>query len=134
MNDRGTLNNRSLSELRFSSDGGSVELFLTDSVPPYGTVVLTCQNVLAFHLHRTAEDAAPYFLAEIGWHPSTAARPAQALAKLGYSFFNEQGNILEPGWNQMMEVHFEGSVCGDILCRGCLLHEEESVSCSSPAG
>ena len=38
---------RSLSEVRFSPDGGSVQLYLTDSVPPYGTVVLTCDNLLS---------------------------------------------------------------------------------------
>lgn len=134
MSDRGEMLNCSLSELRFSPDGGSVQLFLTDSVPPYGTVVLTCDNLLALHLHRTADDAVPYFLGEVRWQPLAGASQSQVLGRLGYSFVNERGDLLEPGWGQVVSLHFEGSLCGDIICRGCSVHEEESSRLSSPVG
>jgi hypothetical protein len=133
MTDRGEILNHSLSELRFSPDGGSVQLFLTDSVPPYGTVVLTCDNLLAVHLHRTADDAVPYFLDEVRWQPLAGANQSQALGRLGYSFLNERGDILEPGWGQVVSLHFEGSLCGDIICRGCSVQEEEPSQRSSLA-
>ncbi len=132
MTDRGEILNRSLSEVRFSPDGGAVQLFLTDSVPPYGTIILTCVNLLAFHLHRTADDAAPYFLGEVTWQPLTSANQGQALARLNYSFFDEGGGVLQPDW-QAMYIHFEGSVCGDIICRGCSVREEEQLQYASPA-
>ena len=125
MSNRGEILNRSLSEVRFSPEGGSVQLFLTDSIPPHGTIVMTCENLLAFHFHRTADDAIPYFLGEVRWQPLAAAAQSQALARLGYSFFNERGGLLEPGWGQAVHLHFEGSVCGDIVCQGCSVHEEE---------
>lgn len=132
MSNRGEIRNRSLSEVRFSPDGGAVQLFLTDSVAPYGTVVLTCENLLAFHLHRTADDVVPYFLGEVRWQPLAGASQSQALVRLGYSFFNERGSLLEPDWGQVVHLHFEGSLCGDIICRGCSAHEEELSQLSLP--
>ena len=123
MTDQGAMLNRSLSEVRFGPDCGSVQLYLTDSAPPHGTVVLTCANVLAFHFHRTSADAAPYFLGELTWLPLKSANQTPALARLGYSFLDESGGVLQPNW-QATHIHFEGSVCGDIVCRGCSFQEE----------
>jgi hypothetical protein len=134
MNLRGEVLNRSLSEVRFGADGGSVQLFLTDTVPPYATVVLVCENLLAFHVHRTAGDGAPYFLGEVRWQPLAGEKQAQALARLGYSFCNERGGILEPEWEQAIHLHFEGSLCGDIICQNCSLREEEPGRLSSSVG
>jgi hypothetical protein len=134
MTARGELLNRSLSEVRFSPDGGSVQLYLTDTVPPYGTAVLTCSNLLAFHLHRTADDPAPFFLGEVTWQPLTSARQEQTLGRLGYSFLNEGGTILLPVWSEAVHVHFEGSVCGDIICSRCSVGEEGPVQHAPPVG
>jgi hypothetical protein len=124
MNDQGELFNRSLSELRTTPNGGALQLFLTDTVPPYGTIVLTCHDVLIFNIQRTAGDESPFFLGEIRWQPVAREGVADKMSRLGYSFFDERGRLLEPGWGQVVHVHFEGSVCGDALCRGCSIQEE----------
>jgi hypothetical protein len=132
MSHRGEILDHSLSGLDFSPDGASVRLFLTDSVPPHATVVLSCEDLLTFRLDRTADDAIPYFLGEVRWQPLAASARPQALAQLGYSFLDERGRPLEPTWDQAVHLHFEGSVCGDIICRDCSVHEEEPTM-SDPA-
>src|ERR1700722_5308810 len=116
MTDRGEILNRSLSEIRLSPDGSSVRLLLTDSLPPYGTVVLACDNLLAFHLNRTADDELPYFIGELKWQPVSTTGQSQVLSRLGYSFLDESGAALQPDWGRAIHLHFEGSVCGDIVC------------------
>jgi hypothetical protein len=134
MTAKGEVLNRSLSEVRFSPDGACVQLYLTDSVPPYGTVVLTCSNVLAFHMHRTADDSIPFFLGEVTWQPLAAARQEQTLSRLNYPFQNESGELLLPPWSEAVHVHFEGSVCGDIVCSACSISQEQRASHALPVG
>lgn len=124
MSEPGAILNRSLAEIRFTPDGRSVQLFLTDSIPPYGTIVLTCENLLVFHLHRTADDAAPYFLGEIKGQPLSGPSQSHILSRLGYSFLNERGDMLTPGWPNSVHLHLEGSLCGDIVCHRCSVREE----------
>jgi hypothetical protein len=133
MTDRGEILNRSLSEIRLSPDGASMQLFLTDAIPPHGTAVLTCENVPAFHLHRTDDDETPYFIGEVKWQSLTDAGQAQELGRLGYSFFNGSG-VLLPDLAQVISLHFEGSVCGDIICGDCSLRDEPSAQYSSSGG
>jgi hypothetical protein len=123
---QGEILNRSLSEVRTTPDGRALLLFLTDTVPPYDTIILICHDVLSFHMHRTAGDEAPFFLGEVAWRPLEGDGAAARLSALGYPFSDEQGKLLEPGWGQVVHLHFEGSVCGDVLCRTCSVQQEES--------
>ena len=133
MTDRGEFLNQSLSEIRLSSDGASVQLFLTDSVSPHRTAILACDNVLAFHVHRTADDAIPYFIGEVKWQPVACAGQAQLLGRLGYSFLDEGGDALLPSRGQVILLHFEGSICGDVVCNSCSVSSEQPVHLSSSA-
>jgi len=127
MNYQGEIFNRSLSEVRTASNGDALSLFLTDTVPPYGTIILTCHDILIFNFQRTAGDESPFFLGEIKWQPITLEGITGKLSRFGYSFFDERGELLEPKWGQVVHVHFEGSVRGDALCRACSIQDEAAV-------